>query len=440
MIVGSRRPLGGGGRVVAHVTMSDVMSTEQALEAWGAYDRDNPFPLFADVRELGAVHPVTLADGHGLARGRVRGGASGAERSAPVEGHAGRARDGRRRRGRGPAGTVVRAAHARSSIRRTTPGCAASSPPRSRSAASRSSGRGSQAIIDDLLDGDRRGRTRYPHRSRRVVRVSAAVHGDLRAARRARSRSADARARTYGAARSDLERRTSTRGRRRRSDASSRCSARSSRRSNATPGDDLVQRADHRSRRRRAARPARAALDDLPADRRRARHDRQPHRQQRRRAASTSRAARCAARRPEPDPGGGRGAPPLRRARSALDVPLRGRADRDRRRDDPGRRAGHHLLGGREPGRDANTPTPKRSTSIAPECATSRSATASTSASARRSPAWKASSRSASLLARFPSSASRFRVDELHWGHGDGLVLRGLSELPVIPGRARPRQ
>jgi cytochrome P450 len=26
---------------------------------------------------------------------------------------------------------------------------------------------------------------------------------------------------------------------------------------------------------------------------------------------------------------------------------------------------------------------------------------------------------------------------ELHWGHGDGLVLRGLSELPVIPGPAQ---
>jgi hypothetical protein len=29
-------------------------------------------------------------------------------------------------------------------------------------------------------------------------------------------------------------------------------------------------------------------------------------------------------------------------------------------------------------------------------------------------------------------------VNELHWGHGDGLVLRGLSELPVIPGPAMP--
>jgi cytochrome P450 len=36
----------------------------QRLSAWGDYDRDNPFPLFEQVRELGAVHAVTLADGH----------------------------------------------------------------------------------------------------------------------------------------------------------------------------------------------------------------------------------------------------------------------------------------------------------------------------------------------------------------------------------------
>ena len=40
------------------------MTTTEALGAWGAYDRDDPFPLFAAVRELGPVHAVTLADGH----------------------------------------------------------------------------------------------------------------------------------------------------------------------------------------------------------------------------------------------------------------------------------------------------------------------------------------------------------------------------------------
>ncbi|HEU5385452.1 MAG TPA: cytochrome P450 [Streptosporangiaceae bacterium] len=35
-----------------------------ALDAWGDYDRDDPYPLFAQVRAGGPVHEVTLADGH----------------------------------------------------------------------------------------------------------------------------------------------------------------------------------------------------------------------------------------------------------------------------------------------------------------------------------------------------------------------------------------
>jgi cytochrome P450 len=45
----------------------------------------------------------------------------------------------------------------------------------------------------------------------------------------------------------------------------------------------------------------------------------------------------------------------------------------------------------------------------------------------------------ATLLLRFPELALAVSSDELHWSHGDGLVLRGLAELPVIPGPARPR-
>ena len=41
-----------------------VMDTTDALQSWGSFDRDNPFPLFADVREQGPVHAITLADGH----------------------------------------------------------------------------------------------------------------------------------------------------------------------------------------------------------------------------------------------------------------------------------------------------------------------------------------------------------------------------------------
>jgi len=35
-----------------------------ALDSWGDYDRDDPYPLFALVRAGGPVHEVTLADGH----------------------------------------------------------------------------------------------------------------------------------------------------------------------------------------------------------------------------------------------------------------------------------------------------------------------------------------------------------------------------------------
>ena len=41
-----------------------MQSPEQAFEAWGSYDQDDPYPLFAEVRELGALHEVTLVDGH----------------------------------------------------------------------------------------------------------------------------------------------------------------------------------------------------------------------------------------------------------------------------------------------------------------------------------------------------------------------------------------
>jgi hypothetical protein len=45
-----------------------------------------------------------------------------------------------------------------------------------------------------------------------------------------------------------------------------------------------------------------------------------------------------------------------------------------------------------------------------------------------------------SLLHRFPRIRLAVRSEDLHWGHGDGLVLRGLSELPVIPGPPHQRR
>jgi cytochrome P450 len=41
------------------------------------------------------------------------------------------------------------------------------------------------------------------------------------------------------------------------------------------------------------------------------------------------------------------------------------------------------------------------------------------------------------LLRRFPRMRLAVPVEDLHWGHGDGLVLRGLSALPVLLGPAR---
>jgi cytochrome P450 len=38
------------------------------------------------------------------------------------------------------------------------------------------------------------------------------------------------------------------------------------------------------------------------------------------------------------------------------------------------------------------------------------------------------------LHTRFPAMRLALDPSELHWGHGDGLVLRGLSELPVVLG------
>ena len=37
---------------------------DRAFGAWGAFHRDDPFPLLEQVQRRGSVHPVTLADGH----------------------------------------------------------------------------------------------------------------------------------------------------------------------------------------------------------------------------------------------------------------------------------------------------------------------------------------------------------------------------------------
>lgn len=45
-------------------SLNDPLPRHPSLDAWGDFDRDDPFPLFARVRTAGPVHEVTLADGH----------------------------------------------------------------------------------------------------------------------------------------------------------------------------------------------------------------------------------------------------------------------------------------------------------------------------------------------------------------------------------------
>jgi cytochrome P450 len=58
--------------------------------------------------------------------------------------------------------------------------------------------------------------------------------------------------------------------------------------------------------------------------------------------------------------------------------------------------------------------------------------TASTTASARRRPGCRDASRSPRCTPASPAMRLAVDLAELRSGHGDGLVLRGLSELPVV--------
>ena len=44
------------------------------------------------------------------------------------------------------------------------------------------------------------------------------------------------------------------------------------------------------------------------------------------------------------------------------------------------------------------------------------------------------------LLSRFPGLQLAVPPEELRWGHGDGLVLRGLTELPVLLSGSDPQE
>ena len=121
-----------------------------------------------------------------VGRPRLRARACRAQRSSPLEEHAGGVL-GRRRRGRGLPGRRWPGTCS-PSTRPTTRGCAGSCPVRSRPAASRRCGRTWRTSSTRLLDDVARRSADGPGRPRGDVRLPAPVHRDLRAARRRRSR------------------------------------------------------------------------------------------------------------------------------------------------------------------------------------------------------------------------------------------------------------
>ncbi len=162
------------------------MTTLEALGSWGSFDLDNPFPLFAEVRELGA-----RASGDAGRRARrlagrpLRGGHGRAQRPAALQGHARGPGHRIGRRGRRSAGSGLRPAHAHGGPARPHPA--------------------PQARLRRLLPEARRGpaatrpdhRRRPPRRHRRPgperpvdlvadLCLPPALHCHLRAPRRAR--------------------------------------------------------------------------------------------------------------------------------------------------------------------------------------------------------------------------------------------------------------
>ena len=160
------------------------MTITEALAAWGSYDLDDPFPVFAEVRQLGPVHAVTLADGHGAwlvvryeeARAALNEPRLSKDMHAALATGSGVVAEGLP----GPAFarhmlTVDPPDHTR--LRRLV--SAAFSTRRVEALRARV-----QTITDDLLDDIARHGTRQPDRSGRNLRLPAAVHGHLRAPRR----------------------------------------------------------------------------------------------------------------------------------------------------------------------------------------------------------------------------------------------------------------
>ena len=364
-----------------------------ALNSWGDYDRDDPFPLFAEVRSAAPVHEVhARRRAPGLAGGRPRRGQGGAERPAAVQGHARRAGPQRRGRRRGPARARASPGTCSPSTRPTTPGCGGWRCPRSRRRRVAALEPRIRSIVDDLLaDLAARGADEpvdlvagfaFPLPFTVICELLGIPEPDRADLGRwfadLLAPYAGPQPPAAAVAASDAHRRLPHRAARPQA-----------RRAGRGPGD----RPRRRRRPRRCAHRAGAALHDLPAGRRRARHDHQPDRQRDRRAAAPPRAARRAGRRPRPRAAGGRGVHALRRAGAALDVPLRDRGDPARRGRHPRRSRRSSCRWRRRTGIPRATATRSRSTSTAPTAGTSPSATASTTVWVRRWPGWRRGSR-----------------------------------------------
>ena len=173
---------------------SRAMSPEDALRAWGAYDLDDPFPLFAALRDRGPVHEVTLADGHRawvvLDYDQARAALNDPRLSKNMQ----EAFSGGDVVAEGLPGPGVGAAHARR--RPARPHAAATArvrclhpPPHRGPPTAR---RGHRRRVARRRRAPLRRRSRRP---RGDVRVPAPVHRDLRAARRRRGATATAWAR-----------------------------------------------------------------------------------------------------------------------------------------------------------------------------------------------------------------------------------------------------
>ena len=104
---------------------------------------------------------------------------------------------------------------------------------------------------------------------------------------------------------------------------------------------------------------------------------------------------------------------------------------------DPRGRAGDRVAGGRRTGTRRATATPSRSTSPAPTTTPPRLRPRHPPLPRRPLARLEARIAFTALLTRFPAMRLAVPPAELRWGHGDGLVLRGLTALPVLLAAAR---